>query len=207
MIEVVAWGEFDENTYIAGDERECIVFDPGAPFEILKNSIAGRKIVAILTTHTHLDHILGVDELRDATGAAAYAPIGEAKGFEDPSVNLSSLFGLDIRRRPADGFARPGDAFTAGSVAFTARFTPGHSPGHLSWVASGPGLSPGFVVAGDALFAGSIGRTDLPGQSHDRLIQAVRAELMTLPDETIVYPGHGPKTTIGTERRFNPFLS
>jgi hydroxyacylglutathione hydrolase len=207
MIEAVAWGEFDENTYIAGDDRECIVFDPGAPFEILKGVIAGRKVVAILTTHTHLDHILGVDELREATGAAAYAPSGEANGFEDPNVNLSALFGLDVRRRPADGLAKPGDVFQAGSIAFTARSTPGHSPGHLSWVASGPALVPGFVVAGDALFAGSIGRTDLPGQSHERLIHSIRTELITLPDETIVYPGHGPKTTIGTERRFNPFLS
>lgn len=201
MISVLAWGDFDENTYIVGDDRECIVFDPGAPSSELLPLIGGRTVIAILLTHTHLDHILGVDELRDAVHAKVYVPTGEATGLEDPRINLSAAYGMDIRLRPADQRVQAGDMFRAGTITFVARNAPGHSPGHLVYIADG------FVIAGDTLFAGSIGRTDLPGASYDTLLTSLRRELLSLPDETVVYPGHGPKTSIGTERKFNPFLT
>jgi len=200
-IKILAWGDFDENTYIVGDDKECIVFDPGAPSSELLPLIGGRKVVAILLTHTHLDHILGVDELREAVHAKVYVPIGEATGLEDPNINLSASYGMDIRLRPADARIQTNDTFHAGAITFVARDAPGHSPGHMVFTA-GP-----FVIAGDTLFSGSIGRTDLPGGSYDTLLASLRRELLSLPDETVVYPGHGPKTTIGTEKKFNPFLN
>ncbi len=204
VVRDLAWGEFDENTYVVGDESGCVVFDPGAPADLILPLVAGRKVAAILLTHTHLDHILGADELRDATGAPVVAPAGEATGLEDPRVNLSAAYGVDIRRRPAEKVARAGDRYRAGGIELQACNTPGHSPGHLAWKSLAPAEK--FVISGDALFSGSIGRTDFPGASHDLLIASIRRELLTLPDETIVYPGHGPRTTVGTERKYNPFL-
>ncbi len=201
MIECVAWGDFEENTYVAGDAGTCVVIDPGAPWSVIAPLVAGRRVAAILLTHTHLDHIFGADEARDATGAPLYAPEGEKDGLENPAVNLSAAFGAVMKRRPAELVARGGTVVEAGTLRLVARDVPGHSPGGLAWVA------PGFVVTGDALFAGSIGRTDLPGSCYDTLISSLRRELLTLPDETVAYPGHGPATTIGTERRYNPFLA
>lgn len=211
-IESVAWGEFDENTWIVGDDAECVVFDPGAPYAVLAPTIASRRVALIALTHTHWDHIQGADELRDATGADLLVPEGEATGLEDPAVNLTELFGMPQVRRRAERTARAGTVIGAGGVAMTARDTSGHSVGHLSWVGTRPAEAGSrlcgvpFVIAGDALFAGSIGRTDLPGGSTDRLLDSIRRELLSLPDETTVHPGHGPETTVGTERRFNPFL-
>lgn len=210
-IECVAWGEFDENTWIVGDDVACLVFDPGAPYAILRPVIAGRRVDTVVLTHTHWDHIYGADELRDATGAPLVAPEGEAEGLEDPAVNLTAMFGMPQARRAPERTARAGDAVTVAGISMVARDTAGHSKGHLSWVgarptgATGPGAP--FVISGDALFAGSIGRTDLPGGSIDRLLGSIRRELLSLPDHATVHPGHGPETTIGTERRFNPFLA
>lgn len=200
----MAWGEFDENTYVVGDASGCVVIDPGAPAKEILPLIAGRPVAAILLTHTHLDHILGVDELRDATGAPVVAPAGEAKGLEDPRINLSMHYGAEVRRRAPDRLARAGDRIRAGGIELEARDTPGHSPGHLAW--KSVGVSPAFVISGDALFSGSIGRTDFPGCSAEVLIASIRRELLSLADDTAVYPGHGPKTTVGTERKYNPFL-
>ncbi len=205
-IEGVPWGEFDENTWIVGDDQECLVFDPGAPARVLVPRIAGRRVLAIVLTHTHWDHIAGADDLRDATGAALIAPAGEADGLTDPRINLTSYFGEPQTQRAAERTARAGDTVVVGGVTLTARDTAGHSVGHLSWVGARPGGGP-FVIAGDALFAGSIGRTDFPGGSHEQLVAAIRRELLTLPDETTIHSGHGPETSVGTERRYNPFLA
>lgn len=201
MIEILPWGDFDENTYVVGDAAECVVIDPGAPASEISPLIGGRNVAAILLTHTHFDHILGVDELRTITGARVHVPIGEKTGLEDPNVNLSAPFGMEVRRKPADAFIMAGDQFRAGSIILTAADAPGHSVGHVVFKGDG------FVISGDTLFSGSIGRTDFPGASCDTLLASIRRELLTLADETVVYPGHGPKTTIGTERKYNPFLT
>lgn len=201
MIDVLPWGEFDENTLVVGDAAECVVIDPGAPAARILPLVKGRRVVAFLLTHTHLDHILGVDELRDALpGVPLLVPAGEKDGLTDPRVNLSAYYGSEVRRRPAEGVVRGGESIRVGSFSLEVRDTPGHSPGHVIYV------GPGFVIAGDTLFAGSIGRTDFPGSSHEILLESIRRELLTLPDATAVHPGHGPSTSIGTERRYNPFL-
>jgi glyoxylase-like metal-dependent hydrolase (beta-lactamase superfamily II) len=160
-----------------------------------------RRVEAILLTHTHLDHIFGADEVRDATGAPLYAPAGEETGLVDPGVNLSIAFDRPLRLRPAERTAADGALIRVAGIELLAIATPGHSPGHLSW------RGPGFVLTGDALFRGSIGRTDLPGGSHATLLRSIHERLLTLAAETVVHPGHGPTTTIGDERRENPFLS
>lgn len=200
VIRVLPYGDFEENTYVVGDASCCVVIDPGAPAAKIAPLIAGREVTAVLLTHTHLDHILGADDIRDATGAPLYAPIGEARGLEDPRINLSALYGYDVRMRPAEKTISGGETIACGSFRLEVRDTPGHSIGHVVFVGEG------FVIAGDTLFAGSIGRTDIPNGSHVRLMESVRRELLTLPDETVVWPGHGPKTTVGVERKSNPFL-
>lgn len=201
MIEFKTSGMFEENTFVVGNEAECWVIDPGAPADEVLKMTGARTIKGILLTHTHMDHIMGVDELRDRTRVKLYVPIGEKHGLGDPRMNLSSNFGADLTRRDAEETINEGDQFSAGNIVMTALFTPGHSPGHLVFAGDG------FVIAGDTLFAGSIGRSDFPHSSHSDLMASIKNKLMTMADATVVYPGHGPKTTIGTERQFNPFLA
>lgn len=200
MIECVSGGELEVNAYVVGDERECLVIDPGLRAALLLPALRARRVTALLLTHTHYDHIAGVDELRDLTGAPLYAPEGEEAALLDPLGNLSGLFGGGVICRPAEHTVEDGDAFRIGGASLTAIATPGHSPGHLAYAGEG------VVFTGDALFAGSVGRTDFPGSSAAALLDSLRNRLFTLPDETVVYPGHGPATTIGEERRTNPYL-
>ncbi|RMH59267.1 MAG: MBL fold metallo-hydrolase [Candidatus Hydrogenedentota bacterium] len=199
-LETICWGPFEENTYLYGDERECILLDPGAPWSELAGPVAGRKVRAILVTHSHLDHIYGVDEARDATGAPVLAPRGEERGFEDPERNLSAFFGMPMTRRPADSVVEEGYRLKIGGTVLEVVAVPGHSPAHVIW------LGRDFAFSGDTVFAGSIGRTDLPFSDSALLLRSIREKILALPDETALYPGHGPRTTVGTERRFNPFL-
>lgn len=201
MIDCLPWGQFDENTYVVGDESECFIIDPGAPADEIAKLVKERRVLGVLLTHTHLDHIIGVDDVRDKWSVELWAPSGEEAGLTDPMVNLSGLFGLDIRRRAAERIFNSGERFRVGKYEMEVRSVPGHSPAHVVFV------GPGFVIAGDTLFAGSIGRTDFPGSSRELLLKKINEELLTLPDDTAVWPGHGPSTTIGTERRHNPFLA
>lgn len=202
------------NCYVLGcrDTLRGVVIDPGTDSreewpaivdEALRYSL---KIERILNTHGHPDHFAGNDLLRRAFGAEVSIHEYDGLKLTDPVVNSSRMFGLDAHVSPADTLLRDGDTITVGRVSLTVLHMPGHSLGGVGF------LGPGFVFTGDTLFAGSVGRTDLPASSRvgtdpwDVLRTSIREKLLTLPDETMVLPGHGPATTIGAEKRSNPYL-
>jgi glyoxylase-like metal-dependent hydrolase (beta-lactamase superfamily II) len=200
-------GAFAENCYLVIDETagECAIVDPGEEAERILQEIAdhGAKPVAIWLTHAHLDHVLGVARVRAATGAPLYLHAAD-RPLYDHVPEQAQAFGLPA---PAGRLPEPdrawvhGDVVRVGKLEFQVRHAPGHSPGHVAL--SGPGV----VFCGDLLFQGSIGRSDLPGGDTVTLMRSIERELLSLPDATIVYSGHGPETTIGIERRTNPFLT
>jgi hydroxyacylglutathione hydrolase len=176
--------------------------DPGEePERFLAEAVrVDRRITAIWLTHAHFDHILGVAAIRAATGAPIHLHAGD-RGLYDQLAQQGAWLGLRATAPPApDAELVHGQRLRVGRIEFGVRHVPGHSPGHVCFVA------PGAVLSGDVLFEGSIGRTDLPGGDFATLIASIRRELFSLPDATIVYPGHGAPTTIGRERASNPFL-
>jgi glyoxylase-like metal-dependent hydrolase (beta-lactamase superfamily II) len=182
------------------------VVDPGLGLGHLIDSIhrQGPTLARILLTHGHGDHIVGISELRQAFPTAPVCcPAAEVDLLTDAEKNLSALCGFDITVSPADELLEPGKTLTLDKLVWHLLDTSGHSPGGMSFYCRQAGV----VLSGDALFAGSIGRTDIPGADEAALLSHIRANLLTLPDDTLVYPGHGPATTIGDERRQNPFLS
>ena len=198
-------GAFVENTYLVIDEAaaECAVIDPGEEAGRILHEIAGAgaRPTAIWITHAHLDHVMGVARVRRETGAPVYLHPADRELY-DQAVQQGLAFGVPVDPPPApDGGLAAGDTVPVGQLRFTVRHAPGHSPGSVCLVGEGAAFT------GDVLFAGSIGRTDLPGGDFDTLIRSIERELLTLPDSTIVYSGHGPETTVGHERRSNPFLT
>lgn len=197
-------GSFAENCYLVFDPQQVdtVLVDPGEESHrfLAAASSRGRRITAIWLTHAHLDHIQGVAAIREATGAPIFLhPADQALYRELPQQGL--WLGLRLPAPPpADRELEHGQRLAIGGVEVEVRHVPGHSPGHVGFVV------PGAVLSGDVLFEGSIGRTDLPGGDFETLIGSIRRELLSLPDDTIVYPGHGPATTVGKERRTNPFL-
>jgi hydroxyacylglutathione hydrolase len=201
---------FQENTYIVyNEEGSCIIFDPGmytATEElILSDYIKSKhlKPLYLINTHCHIDHIFG-----NAWCASHYQLPLQIHALEKPILKggqlMANMYGLNYTESPeASIFLEPGKTIQLGKDELSILFTPGHSPGSLSFFSS----TDGFVISGDALFYESIGRTDLPGGNHMELIRAIREQLFTLPESTIVYSGHGPSTTIGHEKEYNPFLS
>ena len=198
-------GAFVENCYlvIAETARLCAIVDPGEEAGLILRQVeqAGVVPVAIWLTHAHLDHVLGVTHVRAATGAPVFLHPAD-RALYDRVPDQAAAFGLqaDPLDPPDQAFAH-GEALRVGELSFTVRHTPGHSPGGVSVVGAG------MVFVGDVLFQGSIGRTDLPGGDLETLLASIERELLVLPDSTIVYSGHGPATTIGAERRTNPFLT
>ncbi len=198
-------GPFVENCYLVVDEqaRECAVVDPGEEAGLILHKVAatGAKPVAIWLTHAHIDHVVGVPRVAEETGAPVWLHPAD-RPLYDAVPEQAAWFGLDAPALPPpDRTFAHGDVVHVGELAFQVRHTPGHSPGSVCLV------GPGVVLGGDVLFAGSIGRTDLPGGDFDTLIASIERELLSLPEATIVYTGHGPETTVGHERRSNPFLT
>lgn len=199
-------GVIRENCYLVYNEKELLIVDPGADAGNIKAAITetGATPIAILLTHTHYDHIGAVDELRDAYHIPVYVSPLEAAWLGDPQMNLS---GLPRHDDMPDVIVRPADElfelreYQLGEFTFTVVPTPGHSIGSVSFV------FPDFVISGDALFSGSVGRTDLPTGNLEQLLNGIRNQLFVLPDEFPVYPGHGPATTILKEKRTNPFFN
>ena len=200
---------FEENTYIASLEGrdDCVVVDPGLEPDKILRYLEEEKLrpAAILITHGHSDHIAGNERMKECFPEC---PIvighGYAEKLTDASLNLSGAFGANLVSPPADVLVREGDTYNAAGFDFDVLEIPGHSSGHIVFVWRGG--EPTVVFGGDVLFSGSIGRTDFPDGSFEDLASNIHAKLFTMPDGTNVLPGHGPPTTVGHEKKNNPFV-
>lgn len=198
-------GVFEENCYLIFHprHRDAVIVDPGEDAERFLAEAAARelRITAIWLTHAHIDHIQGVGAVKVATDAPIHLHPDDRALYDNlPQQGL--WFGLRLPAPPRpDVGLRHGQHLEIGGTRFEVRHAPGHSAGHVVFVADG------LVLGGDVLFAGSIGRSDLPGGDAEILLSSIGTQLLTLPDDTVVHPGHGPATSIGRERRSNPFLS
>ncbi len=198
-------GPFQCNCMIFGCEttQAAIVVDPGDEAEVILTAISRHpiKVLYLLHTHAHLDHIGATHDVRQQTGAASGLHEDDMPLCEALAVQ-AELFGLDAPPVPIiDRFLKDGDVLSFGRYTVDVLHTPGHTPGSLSFHIPSVGL-----LTGDTLFAGNVGRTDLWGGSHPTLLRSIHARLLSFPEETCVYPGHGSKTTIGREKRHNPYL-
>jgi glyoxylase-like metal-dependent hydrolase (beta-lactamase superfamily II) len=204
VIEHLSVGPLQSNCFIVGDEEsgEAVIIDPGGDGDMILNTISRKpwKVTAILNTHAHFDHIAGNAVVIKGTGAPLMAPRGDASFMEQAHMS-ARMYGLEVDSSPEpDRLLDDGDSIDLGDEKIKVISTPGHTPGGATFVTS-IGIFPG-----DSIFAGSIGRTDLPGGDHDTLISSIKARILSLDDDTPVYPGHGPATTVGRERAHNPFL-
>ncbi len=191
---------FVTNCYVLREGDAALIVDPGDMTPELLDAIDGYTVKTVVNTHCHCDHCGGNAAVLEHTGAELVCHEAELPLLRSLE-RQGMMFGVPFPPSPEpDRFLNAGDTVEVGSVKMDVRLAPGHSPGHLVLVGDG------FVVSGDVLFAGSIGRTDLPGGNHAQLLESIRTQLLTLPDDTIVYNGHGPETSIGVERRTNPFL-
>ena len=198
------------NTYILADESgDCIIIDCGcydkSEFRILTDFIDEKNLhpVLLLDTHCHLDHIFGNGMLLKKYGLGAYFHKDDEPNRKD-SIMHASLFGLQMEMPPEPaGYIADGQRIDSGSISLKVLHVPGHAAGSLAFYSE----KDGCVFTGDALFAGTIGRTDLPGGNFETLINSIRTKLFVLPPATIVYSGHGEETTIGTEIRTNPYFN
>jgi glyoxylase-like metal-dependent hydrolase (beta-lactamase superfamily II) len=198
-------GPLEVNCYVVADERtrEAAVIDPGddidAILKIVRDEQAAVKF--IINTHGHFDHVGANAGLKTATGAQVLIHEADAELLGD-AADQGAIFGMSMTAPPSpDRYVQDGETLRVGDLALTILHTPGHSRGGISVFVNGA------VFTGDALFAGSIGRTDFPGGDLMTLITSIRKKLLTLPEETKVFPGHGPESTIGDELRENPFLN
>ena len=196
-------GPIGTNTYVVRSgpgSAAAVVVDPSGDAAAIRQvlSARGATCAAILVTHGHFDHIVSLADLAEETGAPVYAPAGERVLIEDPST--FSPPGLDIRGTSADVWLEGGETVEAAGISFAVTAVPGHSPAHLAY------FSQGDVFSGDVLFAGSVGRTDLPGSDWGVLLASISSLLDAYPGETVVHPGHGPETTLAAELAGNPFL-
>lgn len=200
-------GSLAENVYfLVDDQRETIIFDPGDQAEEIQELIDGEalKPIAIVLTHAHSDHIGAVEALRRLYGIPVYLNRLEADFLGDPVLNLSQFSSKPVICTPADGYY-PEEMGEWQIGSFKPRLVqiPGHSPGSTVFLFE----ENGFVIGGDVLFKGSVGRSDFPGGSHQTLMDGIREHLLSLPGETVIFPGHGEPTTIQEEIQTNPYLN
>jgi hydroxyacylglutathione hydrolase len=204
ILETLTVGPFQENCYVIGDGASGAIVDPGDEAARIALAVeqTGLEIGQILVTHAHIDHVGAVGALADEYACPVLMHT-EAEPMLQQLPTQAMMMGLRFGKVPAvDRHIQDGEILEVGSLRLESLYTPGHAPGHLAFYVESEGL----VLSGDALFAGSVGRTDLFGGDMEVLVRSINERLLTLPDETRVYPGHGPRTTIGDERAYNPFL-
>jgi hydroxyacylglutathione hydrolase len=206
ILEMLTVGPFQENCFILGDEESGVgaIIDPGDEAARIAMAVeeTGLEIGSIIVTHAHIDHVGAVAALVEEY-ACPVLMHAEAEPMLKELPTQAMMMGFRFGKVPAiDRYIEDGEILEVGDLRLISLYTPGHAPGHLAFYIEDEGL----VLSGDALFAGSVGRVDLPGGSMEVLMQSIEERLLTLPDETIVYSGHGPRTTIGNERTSNPFL-
>lgn len=196
--------DWAENAFLVrcGETGATVAIDPGGVVDAMLEALGDAPLEAILLTHAHLDHLEGVAALKRATGAPIHLHPADRRLY-DHAADQAAAFNTEVEPPPApDADLQDGGTFRFGDCTFEVRHAPGHSPGHVMLYAAEAGVA--FV--GDVIFAGSIGRTDLPGGDYQKLMHSIRDRVLTLPDATVLYPGHGPDTTVERERTTNPFL-
>ncbi|MEX1194419.1 MAG: MBL fold metallo-hydrolase [Dehalococcoidia bacterium] len=205
MVRGIVVGVFQENCWVIGNRRtgEGICIDPGDQAEdiLAMAREMGVTIKAIANSHAHVDHILGVGDIKNQTGAKFFMHTGEAPIAAQATRSALMFTGREVEQPPAPDFSpEDGDVVEVDGVKLTVIHTPGHTPGSLSY------YTEGMLFSGDTLFAGSIGRTDLPGGDYDQEMASIIDKLLVLPDETVVLPGHMGETRIDIEKQMNPFV-
>jgi hydroxyacylglutathione hydrolase len=204
-VEQLPLGAFQSNCYVARHEGadEAVVLDPGWPGEAgrIEAALAGARCAAILITHGDIDHVAGVAELAEATGAPVHMPAVERDRLERIDDFVPAGIDVALRSHVPEVLLSGDEELELAGIRFQTLRVPGHTAGHVAFAAEG------CLFSGDVLFAGSVGRTDRPGGSWDALLDSIRALAERLPPETVVYPGHGPATTLGQELQTNPFLA
>jgi hydroxyacylglutathione hydrolase len=198
-------GPIGTNCYVVRSEHgasEAVVVDPSGDAATIRLELAGMdaSCAAILVTHSHWDHILGLADLAEGTGAPVYGPEGESAVLERPNDYFAGM-GVSLRGWKPETLLAGGETIEVAGISFECLAVPGHSPAHVAFRAENE------LFSGDLLFAGSVGRVDLPGADWDTLLASVRMLVERLPPETVVHPGHGPETTLGVELARNPFLA
>lgn len=206
-LECLTVGPFEENCYLYWDEKtkQGVIIDPGAEADRISKTVAmaGFSPKAILLTHGHADHIAALAEIKSEWKLLVFIGKGEEKYLSDPRLNGSALFDMPISTPRPDFLVDDEKMYRFGPIELRVLSTPGHTAAGVCYLDE----SEGVLFCGDTLFQGSIGRTDLAGGSFDKLIESIQKKLLTLPDNIICFPGHGPATTIGAERAGNPFLT
>jgi glyoxylase-like metal-dependent hydrolase (beta-lactamase superfamily II) len=210
IIETRAVPPFYKNGFVVADggTRDAVVIDPGDEVDELLDIVARQRLTVrrILLTHAHVDHVTGVGRAKQQFGVPIVLHRDDLPIYER-AVEVGRMFGLEVQAPPpVDEFYAPGSLFRIGGIEIRPHHTPGHCPGGVCLAAGPAGQPPKTLFVGDTLFAGSIGRTDLPGGDYDTLIRSIKTVLFAFGDDAVVYSGHGPVTTIGDERRSNPFL-
>jgi hydroxyacylglutathione hydrolase len=207
-IEHLILGEFQTNCYIIRRSKttaDCLIIDVGLDADKIIDFLEAERLnpVAVILTHGHIDHIAGLEQLRlQYPDLKVYIHKQDAQMLTGEKKNLSELMGVSFRTKPANRILNDGQLIEQAGIILKVIHTPGHTPGGISLHSKKDGI----LFSGDSLFADSVGRTDFPGGSTQQLIQSIKDRLLTLPAETIVYPGHGPITTIGREKATNPFI-
>ena len=205
IFETIVVGPLAVNCFIIGCEktRKAAVIDPGAEMDKIINTLSRKNLTLtyILLTHGHVDHVAILNKLQQATSAEVLMHADDQFLFGTISTQ-AMMFGLPDPGNPKpDRFVTDGETLKFGEIVMKVIHTPGHSPGSVTYQIEDN------LIVGDLIFAGSIGRTDLPGGNYETLIDSVKSKIFTFPDETKIFPGHGPATTVGNEKRFNPFFS
>src|SRR5262245_38413154 len=205
QVEQLPLGVYESNCYVVRrpDAAEAVVVDPGWPGEVRRivDALSGARCAGILITHGDIDHVAGVAELAEATGAPVHMSAAERELLERPSDALAPGVPIPILPHVPEVVRRGDEVPQLARIQSQTLRVPGHTAGHLAFAADG------CLFSGDVLFAGSVGRHDRPGASWDALLASIRGLVESLPPETIVYPGHGPSTTLGREVETNPFLA